>query len=150
MAHPRLPLRRFQCTAARAAAAGLPRALDKVGAALRLDIVKDKEGTRLLNKFAKLQSARKPSKKNPDGVPPRRIMPWDEPDEFKKLLDYNRTDVLAEMAVAEHTPPMSARVQRYFSLALEMNYRGLPIDMKAVDKAMPVLTDLEHRVTKAE
>lgn len=145
---PKIPINRFSCTAARAAAAGLPRALDRVGAALRLSIQKDKEGTRLLNKFAKLQAARKPSKKNPEGVPPRRILPQDEPEEFEKLCDYNRTDVLSEMQVAEHTPPLSNREQRYFTLAMQMNYRGIPIDMKAVKAAMPVLTALENSVTK--
>ena len=145
---PPIPIERFCCTAARAAAAGLPRALDRVGSALRLEIQKDKEGTRLLNKFAKLQAARKPSKKNPNGIPPRRIMPEDEPEEFDKLISYNRTDVLSEIQVAEHTPPLSAREQRYFTLAMKMNYRGLPIDMKAVNAAMPVLQELENRVTK--
>ena len=46
------------------------------------------------------------------------------------------------MAVAEHTPPMSAR-DSGTSPWHWTNYPGLPIDMKAVDKAMPVLTDLQ-------
>lgn len=142
---PKLPFRKFQCTAVRAAAAGLPRSLDGVGHALGLDIQKDKEGSRLLRKFAMLQPARKPSKKNPDGIPARRILPTDEPKEFKALVKYNKTDVLVEMQVAEHTPPLSREEQRHYTLDLKMNTRGLPLDMVAVRKAMPVLTELERR-----
>lgn len=146
---PKIPIERFTCTAARCAASGLPRALDKVGEALNLPIKKDKEGSRLLNKFAKLQPARKPSKKNPDGVPARRILPQDEPDEFRKLVKYNRTDVLAEMQIPERVPPLTPRQLRYWHMDLRMNQRGIPLDMKAVRTAMPVLTELEQRVTKA-
>lgn len=145
---PKMGAHRFTCTAARAAACGLPRALDKVGAALNLPIQKDKEGTKLLNKFAKLQAARKPSKKNPQGVPARRIFPQDEPEEFAKLVKYNRTDVLAEMSIVEYTPPLPKREQEYWVLDLQMNTRGIPLDMAAVTTAMPVLTELEQRVVR--
>jgi DNA polymerase bacteriophage-type len=143
---PRIDMTRYVCTAAACAAAGLPRALEKVGAVLKLDIQKDKEGTRLLNKFAKLQKARKPTKKNPDGVPARRIMPADEPEEFAKLVSYNVTDVLAEMQLPDHVPALSTLEQKYYTLDLRMNARGLPLDMKAVTRAMPILTALEQRV----
>lgn len=139
---------RFRCTAARAAACGLPRALDKVGAALNLAVQKDKDGARLIRKFCVLQPARKPSKKNPDGIPPRRIFPDDEPEEFAKMVSYNRTDVLTELLVAEHTPPLPRREQEYYVLDLQMNTRGIPLDMPAVNAAMPVLTDLENRVVR--
>lgn len=145
---PKLPYEKFTCTAVRAAAAGLPRSLDMVGLALNLDIRKDKEGSRLLRKFAMLQKALKPSKKNPNGIPARRILPADEPAEFKALVSYNKTDVLVEMEVAEHTPPLSPQEQRHYTLDLKMNTRGIPLDMVAVKAAMPVITELEHRVAK--
>ena len=92
---PNTPLRRFQCTAARAAAAGLRRALDKVGAALRLDIVKDKEA---LDCSTSLPSCNRPA--NLRRKPRRHPAPPHHAVEHyltssKKLLDYNRTDVRA-------------------------------------------------------
>jgi DNA polymerase len=145
---PAIARSRYVCTAFACAAAGLPRALDKVGAVLQLAIQKDKDGTRLLNKFSSLQKARKATKKNPVGVPARRIMGDDEPDEFCKLIGYNCTDVLAEMQIPDHVPPVSKMEQRYYTLDLKMNERGLPLDMHAVNAAMPVLTDLEQRVVQ--
>lgn len=143
---PPIEMSRYVCTAAMCAAAGLPRALDKVGAVLKLPIQKDKEGTRLLNMFAKLQRPLKVSKKNPEGVPARRIMPDDEPEEFAKLVQYNRTDVLSEMLIPTIVPPLAPVEQRLYTLDLKMNERGLPLDMDAVRKAMPILTELERRV----
>lgn len=137
---------RFTCTAAMCAAAGLPRALGKVGTVLQLDIEKDKDGKRLLKKFAALQPAKKPSKKNPEGVPPRRILPDDDPEEFAKLVSYNVTDVIAEEGIDAYVPPLSRAEQKFYTLDLVMNTRGIPLDMKAVKTAMPVLTELENRV----
>src|SRR4051812_42886622 len=66
----------LDCTAARAAMCGLPRALDGVGAALNLDLVrKDKRGAELIRFFCK---PRKPSKR--DGR--TRNHPRDYPEKF--------------------------------------------------------------------
>lgn len=144
---------RYICTAARCRAAGLPGSLDGVGRALNLPVQKDKEGSRLLNMFSKMQAARKarkPSKNNPNpvGVPERRIYPWDEPEEFNKLISYNVTDVVAEMMIPPVVPALPPKEQRIYTLTLEMNRRGLPLDMPAVDASMPTLTELEKRVER--
>ncbi len=136
---PDLPPERFRCTAAMAAAAGLPRSLDKLGAALNLPIQKDKDGQRLIKKFS---APRKPTKANPA----TRIMPEDDWPDFEKYIDYNRTDVLTEVEAAECMPELTRAEQRFYALDMRMNDRGLPLDMEAVTKAMPILTKLEKRV----
>lgn len=144
---PYIPPERWRCTAARCAAAGLPRALDKVGSVLNLGIQKDKEGTRLLNIFSKMQPARlRKTKANPNGVPAHRIMPWDRPEEFVKLISYNRDDVGSELLIPPLVPPLPEKEKRAYTFTLEMNDRGLPLDMRAVKKGMPILTELENRV----
>ena len=150
---PAIHASRYICTAVRCAASGLPRSLDGVGRALNLPVQKDKEGGRLLNMFSKPQAARKarkPSKANPNpvGTPERRIMPWDEPEEFDKLIQYNITDVVAEMMIPPVVPPLPPKEQRIYTLTLEMNRRGLPLDMEAVNASMPTLTELEQRVER--
>jgi hypothetical protein len=52
---------RFRCSATRAARLALPRALEKVGAALGLETQKDKEGTRIMRRLSR------PIKTGPDG-----------------------------------------------------------------------------------
>jgi DNA polymerase len=52
------------------------------------------------------------------------------------------------MLIPEHVPMLNAKEQMHFTYDLMMNDRGLPLDMDAVEWAMPVLTDLENRVTR--
>lgn len=143
---PPIAAERFHCTATMSAASGLPRSLGKVGTALGLDIQKDKEGAKLLKVFCARKAALKPSKKNPDGVPPRRVFPIERAEDFAKFTGYNVTDVVTEIQVAEHVPELSRTEQKYYSLNIKMNTRGLPLDMLAVKKAMPLLTALENKV----
>jgi DNA polymerase len=145
---PHIAAERFVCTAVQCAAAGLPRSLGQAGMQLNLEIQKDKEGSKLINVFCKLQAARKPTKKNPDGVPPRRITADDEPEQFYRFLQYNQDDVLTECEIAEWVPRLSMREQAFYALDLEMNRRGLPLDMKAVRCGFPVVQALEQRVNK--
>ena len=144
---PVLPPEKFVCTAAQCSAAGLPRSLDGAGRALGLSIQKDKEGSRLINLFCKPQPAKKPTKKNPEGVPARRIQPDDQPEKWARFAKYNRIDVKVEVELAKCVPRLSAREQKYYCLDMKMNERGLPLDMHAVRTGLPVLTELEKRCT---
>lgn len=138
---PHISPSRWRCTAARAAACGLPRSLAKVGEALRLRIQKDKEGTRLINIFCK---PRKPTKNDQS----TRVYPKDRVDEFKKFVRYCGTDVDTEELVDEmlpDLPPEEWRAYRHTSL---MNGRGIPLDMDAVRNGFKVLQALEMNVVK--
>ncbi len=136
---PPVPLSRWRCTAARAAAAGLPRSLDKLGQALRLRITKDKEGTRLINIFCK---PRKPTKYNSSA----RVYPWDRPDEFVKFVRYCGTDVDTEALADEQLPDLSPYEWRVYRHTAKMNRRGIPLDMAAVRAGYDLLQQLERRV----
>lgn len=136
---PRVAARRWRCTAAKAAAAGMPRALANLGPALRLPVTKDREGTRLINIFCK---PRKPTK----NIPATRIYPDDKPEEFAAFVRYCGTDVDTEAEADAVLPDLSAYEWRAYRHTEKMNARGLPIDMDAVRAGYKVLQVLEKRV----
>jgi len=91
---------RFRCTMSLARRAALPGKLDTLSTVLGLDEAKDKKGKSLIGKFSVMQKPKKPTKKNPDGIPARRIYPADEPEAFAEFVDYCMQDVRAEQEVA--------------------------------------------------
>ena len=129
------------CTAAKAAASGLPRSLEKVAQALALSVQKDVEGSKLIQVFCK---PRKPTKADARV----RIRPEDKPEEFKRFSRYCAVDVLTEKCVHEAIPDLSDQEQLYFELDQRMNDRGLPIDIPLVKKALAVVQVLEDHVKK--
>jgi DNA polymerase len=139
--HPEIPdidKKQWVCTAAKAAASGLPRSLDKSLHAAGCEVKKNPEGTRLIKIFS---VPRKPTKKDAS----TRVMPQDRPDEFQKFIQYCRDDVYGEMALDAALPDLRKREQMFFRLDMHMNDRGLPIDIPLVRKTMAVLDVLEQR-----
>lgn len=129
----------FVCTAARAAAANLPRSLGGVGMALDTKHQKDKEGDRLLKLFA---MARKPTKKD-DRV---RIMPLHLAEEFKALCRYCQDDVRTERDVDKLIPQLHPEEQKLFTFDMLINERGIRLDIPLVRKASIVLAQLEKDI----
>lgn len=139
--HPNIPeiaKKRWVCTAAKAAASGLPRSLDKALIASGSDIKKNPEGSRLIKIFS---VPRKPTKKDAS----TRVMPADRPEEFAKFIQYCQDDVRGEMELDNRLPDLRKREQMFFRLDMLMNDRGLPIDIPLVDKTLEVLGELERR-----
>jgi DNA polymerase len=139
--HPSVPQvtdKQWVCTAARAAASGLPRSLDNALKALNAPVAKDTEGARLIKMFCK---PRKPTKKDPR----TRILPEDEPEEFEKFSAYCDKDVIGEAWLDSQIPDLTKREQMFFRLDMRMNDRGLPIDIPMVRKALKVVHELERR-----
>jgi len=151
MQWPRIPLTKFTCSAAKAAAHALPRALDKAGAALSLDIQKDATGKFLLTK---LSGPQKPSKKD-DRV---WIMKDDEqtitskgveytPAElFEMLYTYCDRDVAAEEALSEALDDLTPTEDQIFFHTQLINWRGIYVDMELVESALFLLKLLEEKV----
>lgn len=140
--HPGIPVpsdKQWVCTAAKAAASGLPRSLDKALAALELPVRKDPDGTRLIKKFSK---PRKPTKKDAR----TRIHPDDDPEDFLKFDAYCGTDVAGEYALHHALPDLNKREQMFFRLDMRMNDRGFPVDMPLVVKAYAVVRELELHI----
>lgn len=126
------------CTAAKAAASGLPRALDKALSALNLDTSKDMEGQKLIKVFCQ---PRKPTKADAR----TRILP-EQDKRFQRFIAYCQQDVRGEVALDMALPDLIPRQRRMFILDMSMNDRGLPIDIPMVRKALSVVQALEAAV----
>lgn len=136
---PEVPIERWMCTAALAAANGLARNLDTALQMLGTGVGKDPEGKRLIKKFS---IPRKPTKNDPR----TRIFPEDDPADFDKFVRYCQQDVLGELELHTHLPPMHPEERRFFHLDMHMNERGLPIDLPLVRKTYDVLQVLEKNI----
>lgn len=132
---------RWRCTAIMSAASGLPRSLESVGAALRLPIQKDKEGSRLIRIFC---MPRKPTKANPSV----RTYPWEQAEDFEKFCKYCERDVETEMAVVDALPSFHEAEWPVVEFDIKMNNRGIPLDLKAVRNGYRILSELESDVKK--
>jgi len=76
----------------------------------------------------KLAQPRKPTKDNPSE--------WVEnAEDFKTLVEYNRDDVRAEESCDKKLLPLSPTELALFHLTVEMNEKGLKIDLPLVKKA---------------
>lgn len=139
--HPGIPEvsdKQWVCTAAKAAASGLPRSLEKALTALGSSVEKDMEGSKLINVFCK---PRKPTKKDDR----TRILPEQDP-RFQRFIQYCQDDVRGEMELDTRLPDLTPREQRMFRLDMVMNDRGLPIDLPLVKKTLNVVQQLERDI----
>lgn len=116
---PELPLRRWECTAARACAAGLPRGLENAAAALGLSLRKDHEGRRVMLKYCK-----------PKPGSSREF--YNDPVDLAKIYKYCAGDVILEREIWRNTPPLPARERVIWELDQRINDRGVPIDLDTV------------------
>jgi DNA polymerase len=123
--------KRWRCTAAMARRAGLPHALGKLAEKLGLEQQKDKGGTKLINRFSKPQE---------DGS---RILPKDDPEKFKKFCEYCLQDVRSEQAVHKRLAAFELKgfPLEVFQTDLEINCRGLPVNLDAIGKAKTIVED---------
>ena len=125
---PELPVEQVRCTMAMSYAMGLPGDLDRATGAVGLPDSKDMEGHRLMLRMAR------PRKVHDDGT----IVWWDEPDKLGRLYAYCRQDVVSERNLDKRVYDLSASEQRIWTLDHTINNRGIPIDVKAVKKAIEI------------
>lgn len=122
----------LRCSMATARVNNLPGALANLGDVLEVDAKKDKDGTRLLNKFS---IPRNPTK----GDPRVRITVADDPDDAELLYRYCDRDVLAEQQCAQRMEPMASAELYFWLVDQEINHRGLGIDRQGVRDCIAVL-----------
>jgi len=135
-------LRRFRCTMSLARRAALPAKLETLGDALNLQFKKDNRGKVLIKKFSVMQPAKKPSKKNPNGLPPHRIRPEDEPEAFTEFCEYCRQDVRAEQEVARRLRYFDEPINNSnYSLDAIINARGVTVNLKALRHAQKLIEE---------
>jgi DNA polymerase bacteriophage-type len=135
---PVLPIGRWRCTAARAAASALPRDLARAAKALGLVQQKDQDGKRVM---MKLSRPRKPTKNNDS--------PWHtDPDDFKTLFEYCIQDVQVERAIHNALPPLTPFEEQLWCIDLAINHRGVLIDTEMAAGAVKVWAEHAKRLVK--
>jgi DNA polymerase len=128
---PEIPLEKWRCSAAKAAAYALPRSLEGAGLALGLPITKDPEGRRVMLKLCK---PRKPTKNNASKR-------HENPEDYYKLLRYCMRDVEAEYCLSEALRDLSPTEQKLWFLDQEINQRGIQADVDAAECAILLMDD---------
>lgn len=128
-----IPVERWLCTSAKACNMSLPRALEGVTDALNLPIRKDMEGNKIMRKL----SRPRPKRKGATGI---RFYEYDDcPEDFEHLYEYNRIDVEAERLVDKAIPDLNPKEQRLWQLDLEINLRGVHVDVPMVKNSLEFL-----------
>lgn len=131
---PALNLRgQVQCSAARARYNGLPGSLARAGAALGLPIQKDLEGAEAMKQIMT----------RPEWTPAT------HPELFTRTYKYALDDTNVMMALWDATQAMPAQEQLYWQLDLEINMRGLGVDLEAA-RGMSEMFDLAHAMIDFE
>lgn len=139
---------RFRCTMSLARRAALPAKLEKLSEFLGGQ-VKDKDGKRLIRKFSMMQPAKKPSKKNPNGLPPRRIRPEDDWEDFQRFMDYCKQDVRAEQEVARRLAYFDEPINnKNYTLHEVINERGVTVNIPALCHAQKLIDEETAIVSK--
>ena len=122
----------WRCSMIWSAYMGLPLSLEAVGAVLRLEDQKMKEGKDLIRYFCMPCS---PTKSNGGRT---RNLPTDAPDKWRIFKSYNKRDVEVEMGIKEklHKFPVPEFVWDEYHLDQQINDRGILIDLQLVNNAI--------------
>lgn len=125
-----MPPEQWSDTMVMALEMGLPGSLAAAGAALGLpeDQLKDPIGKSLIQYFSK---PCRPTKSNGGR---RRNLPEHDPEKWKLYIEYNRQDVVTEMAIRKKLLPLAESEQRLWCLDQRMNDQGVRIDVPMVEK----------------
>ena len=122
----------WKCTMVWSAYMGLPLSLEGVGAVLKLQDQKMKEGKDLIKYFC---CPCKPTKINSGRT---RNLPEHAPDKWEDFKAYNKRDVEVEMAIKQRLSkfPVPDFVWDEYHLDQEINDRGIMLDMDVVENAI--------------
>jgi hypothetical protein len=142
-------LSRFRCTMSLARRAALPGKLETLAEVLDLPHKKDNRGKALIKKFSVMQPAKKPTKAHPNGLPPRRIRPQDEPEAFREFVEYCRQDVRVEQMVSKRLAYFDEPINNAnYSLDAKINARGVPVNLKALRHAQKLIEEETEIVSR--
>lgn len=126
----------WDCTMARALMCGLPADLDRLSRVLEFKTPKDLGGRRVMHQLCK-------------PIAPGPVYDED-PAKMERLKAYNRTDVLAEIEADAFLPELPPHERPVFEMDLEMNRRGMAIDVElargAAAMAESVVGDLNDKL----
>lgn len=131
----------WRCSMSKARAAGYPGALAQLGAAMRLNVQKDKRGGDLIKLFS---MPRKPTKADPS----LRVLPEDDPDAFEAFQAYCDTDVATEHEASSKLPELIPSELAYWQADQAVNFRGLGVDLPHVEAACQIVNQTLERFGK--
>ena len=122
----------WKCTMIWSAYMGLPLSLEGVGAVLKLQDQKLKEGKDLIRYFC---TPCKPTKANGGRT---RNLPRHDGEKWIRFKEYNRRDVEVEMAIQKRLSkyPVPDFLWDEYHLDQEINDRGIMLDMQVVENAI--------------
>lgn len=122
----------WKCTMIWSAYMGLPLSLEGVGAVLKLQDQKLKEGKDLIRYFC---TPCKPTKSNGGRT---RNLPQHDSEKWIRFKEYNRRDVEVEMAIKKRLAkyPVPNFIWDEYHLDQEINDRGIMLDMRVVENAI--------------
>lgn len=166
---PEIPLTLYRCTAAKAAACALPRALEGAGHAMRLSTQKDKNGyvammatckpTKkwkawhdLKEKVAQGKRINEKTKKRVGELEPKVFLePEDDPQVWQTLYRYCQIDVLTEEKLDDALPDLIPEEQEIWHLNQTLNWRGLRIDIPTTHKVVDMIeTDSKEKLEELD
>lgn len=138
----------WKCTMIWSAYMGLPLSLEGVGAVLKLQNQKMKEGKDLIKYFC---CPCKPTKVNGGRT---RNLPEHAPDKWEIFKAYNRRDVEVELSIKQKLLkfPVPDTVWSEYHIDQEINDRGIMLDMDVVENAIafdeksksPLMTSMQN------
>ena len=122
----------WKCTMIWSAYMGLPLSLEGVGAVLRLQYQKLKEGKDLIRYFC---TPCKPTRANGGRT---RNLPQHDSEKWIRFKEYNRRDVEVEMAIKKRLAkyPVPDQIWDEYHLDQELNDRGIALNMTVVENAI--------------
>lgn len=132
------PRERWNCTASRVAALGLPRSLERAAKALRLSVQKDLDGSKLMMRMCR-----------PRALDERAMPIWHEtPEQIQRLGEYCIVDVETERAIDNAVPELSETERRYWLTIEKINDRGAPVDVELVKRVILLVGEAEIELNR--
>lgn len=131
---PKVPDKQWHCTAAKAAAAALPRKLEDCAKVLKLDKQKDMDGHRAM---LAVSAPRRITKNNKETF----WTPTSAPDKFKSVYKYCRNDVAVEIAIDGDLPDLTPEEEKVWALDQTVNWRGISVDIDLVNRIVSMIED---------
>jgi DNA polymerase len=146
---PEIPITKWRCTAAKAAASAIPRNLADAGAVMRLSVQKDFKGHQVMLKLCKPTSAFKKWNESKIGAPPAKFWtPDTAPEDFKALYHYCKLDVLTEEKLDDSLPDLTPFEQEVWFLDQKVNLRGVAVDLPLVNQISEIMASESKAMVK--
>lgn len=139
-----LPIEQWRCTMLKGLYAGYPSGLSAIGSALGLSEDKRKLNTgKALIRFFCVPCA--PTKTNGGRT---RNLPRHDPEKWELFKEYNKQDVITEMAVAYKLSniPVPDIIQMQWETDMRINARGVAVDMDMVQGALSISAEVKNKL----